>query len=259
MSADDFKKQLQAVNAALAPDFTAVGKAKTTSDISAALGKLSTDAAAQVSQISDNPPTNVVAAATELTAALKTLGSAADDEKATAGSKVCAGVSAAAALSRSDGANQVRTAVQHLVAADPAYTNVLTFVPAAVQDQNRRLTSGTVLRRASGPGKLTIHTADEDAVITLTKVGSKTPVTSVYVRASSTTELNNVPGATFDAYIAYGSDWDSTAHAFTRDCTFSKADSTFDFSSNDWELTLYKVANGNLTEVPVDPNQAPPP
>jgi hypothetical protein len=259
MSVDDFKKRLQGINGALAPDYAAVGKAKNTNDISAALDKLSNDAGSQVAQLPDDPPQNVESASREFADALKDLSSDAGDEKKDAGSKVCAGASAAAVLSRSSGADHVRTAVGHLVAADPAYANLLTFVPGPVQDQNRRLASGTVLRRASGPGKLTIHTADQDAVITLTKTGSKAPVASIYVRASSTTDLNNVPGSTFDAYISYGTDWDSGAHAFTRDCAFSKTDTSFDFSSNDWELTLYKVANGNMQEIPVDPNQAPPP
>ncbi|GAA1995525.1 hypothetical protein [Catenulispora subtropica] len=259
LSVDDFKKRLVDINGVLAPDFTAVGKAKGGKDISAALDKLADDANSQLQQIPDNPPRNVASASGELSDALKDLGSAASDEKGDAGSKVCAGGSAAAALSRSDGAGKVRTAAQHLAAADPAYADVLTFLPAPIQDQKRQLASGTVLRKGSGPGKLTIHTADEDAVVTLTRVGSKTPVASVYVRASSTTDLHNVPGATLEAYISYGTDWDNTAKAFTRDCAFSKADSTFDFSDSDWELTLYKVANGNLTEIPVDPNNAPPP
>ncbi|MFL6117519.1 MAG: hypothetical protein ACJ786_40130 [Catenulispora sp.] len=259
ISADDFKKRLQAVNAALGPDVTAVGKAHSVADISAALDKLAGDARAQVAQMPDNLPLNAASAGGELSAALRDLSSSASDEKKGAGSKVCAGGSAAAVLSRSDGAGHVRTAVQHLAAADPAYANTLTFLPAPIQDQNRRLTSGTVLRRASGPGKLTIHTADEDAVITLTRVGSKTPVASIYVQSNSTQDLKGVPGAAFEAYIAYGADWDSSAHAFTRDCAFSKADSKFDFSDSDWELTLYKVVNGNMDEIPVDPNQAPPP
>jgi len=259
LSVDDFKKRLADVNGVLAPDFSAVGKAKTGKDISAALDKLASDANAQLAQIPDNPPQNAASASKELSDALKKLGSSASDEKDDAGSKVCAGGSAAAVLSRSDGADRVRTAAQHLAAVDPIYANVLTFMPAPIQDQKRQLASGTVLRKASGPGKLTIHTADEDAVITLTHVGSKAPVASVYVRANSTTDLHNVPGAAFEAYISYGNDWDNVAHAFTRDCAFSKADSKFDFSDSDWELTLYKVANGNMEEIPVDPNQAPPP
>ena len=62
------------------------------------------------------------------------------------------------------------------------------------------------------------QSADEDAVITLTHVGSKTPVASIYVQSDSTQDLKGVPGSTFEAYIAYGSDWDSSAHAFTRNC-----------------------------------------
>jgi gas vesicle protein len=259
MSVDDFKKRLQGINGVLAPDYDALSKAKTTNDITTALDKLSKDAQSQVGQLPDNPPENVDSATTEFADALKDLGSSADDEKQDAGSKVCAGSSAAAALSRSSAADHVRSAAGRLAAGDPAYTNILTFMPGPVQDQNRRLATGAVLRRSSGPGKLTVHTADQDAVITLTHVGSKTPVTSVYVRANSTTDLNEVPAATFDAYIAYGTDWDDAAHAFTRDCAFSKTDQTFDFSNNDWELTLYKVANGNMQEIPVDPNQAPPP
>lgn len=259
ISADDFKKRLLAVNTALGPDVTGVGKARSVADIAAALDKLANDSRAQMSQIPDNLPPNAATAGGELSAALKDLSSDAADEKSDAGKKVCAGASAAAALSRSAGADHVRTAAQHLAAADPVYANTLTFLPAPIKDQNRRLTSGTVLRRASGPGKLTIHTADEDAVITLTRVGSKTPVASVYVQSNSSQDLRGVPGATFEAYIAYGADWDSGAHAFTRDCAFSKADSTFDFSDSDWELTLYKVVNGNMEEIPVDPNQAPPP
>ena len=259
MSADDFKKLLQDVNGVLAPDYAAVGKAKSANDISAALDKLATDAKSQVDKLPNNPPQNVEAASGEFADALSDLGTSADNEKQDAGSKVCAGSSASAALSRSSGADHVRAAVGHLAAADPAYANVVTFMPGPVQDQNRRLASGAVLRRASGPGKLTVHTADQDAVITLTHVGKKDPVTSVYVRANSTTDLNEVPAATFDAYISYGTDWDDAVHAFTRDCAFSKTDQTFDFSNNDWELTLYKVANGNMQEIPVDPNQAPPP
>ncbi|NUR58962.1 MAG: hypothetical protein HOV87_09850 [Catenulispora sp.] len=259
MSVDDYRKLLQGINGALAPDYAAVGKAKTANDIAGALDKLAKDAQTQVDQLPQYPPQNVDAASSEFADALKALVGSAGDEKQDAGSKVCAGSSAAAELSRSTGADRVRVAAGHLAAADPAYANVVTFVPGPVQDQNRRLASGAVLRRASGPGKLTIHTADQDAVITLTHVGNKNPVTSVYVRANSTTDLNEVPATKFDAYISYGTDWDDAAHAFTRDCAFSKTDQTFDFSNNDWELTLYKVANGNMQEIPVDPNQAPPP
>jgi hypothetical protein len=78
-------------------------------------------------------------------------------------------------------------------------------------------------------------------------------------QSNSETKLTGVPGKTFQAYVSSGTDWDSASQKFTRDCSFGLADSTFDFSSSDWTLTLTKQVGGNLDLTELDPVQAPGP
>lgn len=255
-----YVQSLDAVNAALKPDFEAVVNARSQDDVKSALGKLSQDATAQASQLPAEPPPDAVAAGQQLSSALTSLASSADSTASDVGYGLCTSGSATAELTRSDGAAALRDAAKALAAVNPSYANtVAAFLPAPIADQSRQLGNGQVLRGSSGPGSLDVSAADADAVITLTAAGSTTPVTSFYVRAGSQATLENIPAETFDIYVLSGVDWDGAAEKFSRDCSFAKTDSTWDFSSSNWQLTLSKQTDGNLTESTLSPDQAPKP
>jgi hypothetical protein len=260
MSSADYAVALTGVNTALGADYTAIVNASSEETLKDALAKLSGDATAELVAIPGNPPAEAADANGKLTQALNSLAAAASSTSDDVGSKVCTAGSAAAELTRSDGAGALRDAATALAAADPSYKDtVAKFLPAPIADQTRQLANGKVLRKSSGPGSLEIDSADEDAVVTLTITGTKTPTASIYVRANSKATLSNIPGKTFDAYITSGADWDSAAGKFTRDCSFGKADDTFDFSSSDWSLTLTKQVGGNLSVTDLGADDAPTP
>jgi hypothetical protein len=260
MSAAVYGQSLSVVNTQLAPDIEGVVNAESQDAVKTALGKLSTDARGLSSELPSDPPDSLSAPNQQLSAALTSLASSADATANEVGSAVCTSAAALAEFTRSDGASALRSAASALSAVDASYgKTVAGFLPAPIQDKTRQLSNGQVLRHSSGPGSLTINNADTDAVITLTPVGKKTSVASIYVRAGDKTTLGDIPGETFDVYVASGLDWDSATQKFTRKCAFSKADDTFDFSSNDWTLTLTAQIGGNLSVSTVGAGDAPNP
>lgn len=260
MSSAAYAQSLSTVGTQLAPDFQAVVNAESQDALKQALGKLSTDAQSLSDGLPSDPPDALSAPTNQLSQALNSLSSSADSTSKDVGSQVCTSASALAEFTRSDGAKAMRDAASALNAVDPVYGKaVAAFLPAPIADKNRQLPNGQVLRRSSGPGSLTINNSGTDAIVTLTKVGTKTPVASVYVRASANTTLSDIPGATFDIYISAGTDWDSAAQRFTRQCSYQKTDSTWDFSSSDWTLTLTEQINGNLSVSTLNPGDAPNP
>lgn len=260
MSSAAYEQSLTSVNAQLAPDVAAVVNAETPDAAKAALSKLSTDAQNLSGGLPSDPPDALSAPTQQLSTALGTLSTSADSTASDVGSAVCTSASALAEFTRSDGAKAMRDAATALGAVDPAYgKDVAGFLPAPIADQTRQLGNGQVLRHSDGPGSLTINNSGTDAVVTLTKVGTKTPVASVYVRGNANTTLSDIPGDTFDIYVSSGTDWDSAAQKFTRQCSFSKTDSTWDFSDSDWSLTLTPVVNGNLTVSQLGAGDAPNP
>jgi hypothetical protein len=260
MSSAAYGESLSTVNTQLAPDVQAVVNAESQDAVKTALGKLSSDARSLSSSLPNDPPNALSAPNQQLSTALNSLASSADSTANDIGSAVCTSAAALAEFTRSDGARALRSAASALSAVDAAYgKTVAGFLPAPITDKTRQLGNGQILRHSSGPGSLVINNADTDAVVTLTPVGTKKPVASIYVRASSHTTLGDIPGQTFDVYIASGLDWDSAAQKFTRQCGYSKADDTFDFSNNDWTLTLTKQINGNLSVSTLGAGDAPNP
>ena len=207
-----------------------------------------------------DPPDNLSSATSQLSQALSSFSSSASHTADDIGSAVCTSASALAEFTRSEGAKAMRDAASTLNAIDPAFGKAaVAFLPAPIADQTRQLTNGQVLRHSSGPGSLTINNSGTDAIVTLTKVGTKTPVASVYVRANADTTLKNIPGSTFDIYVTSGTDWDSASQKFTRQCSYQKTDSTWDFSDSDWTLTLTEQIGGNLSVSTLNAGDAPNP
>lgn len=260
MSSAAYAQSLSSVGTELAPDFQAVVNAHSPNEVKTALDKLSSDAQSLSGGLPNDPPEALSAPTDQLSKALDSLSSSADSTSKDVGSAVCTSASALAEFTRSDGAKAMRDVATALNAIDPAYGKAVAgFLPAPIPDKTRQLGNGQVLRHSSGPGSLTINNSGTDAIVTLTKVGTKTPVASVYVRANAKTSLDDIPGNTFDIYVTSGTDWDSAAQHFTRQCSYQKTDSTWDFSDSDWTLTLTEQVNGNLSVSTLNPGDAPNP
>ncbi|MEY9933991.1 hypothetical protein ABH926_008654 [Catenulispora sp. GP43] len=260
MSSAAYAQSLTAIGTELAPDFQAVANAHSTDDAKSALNKLSADAQTLSDGMPSDPPDALSASTTQLAQALRDFSTSAGTTASDLGSTVCTSAAALAEFTRSAGATSLRGVATSLNAVDPSYgKDLASFLPAPIADQNRQLGNGQVLRHSSGPGSLTINNSGTDAIVTLTKAGTKTPVASVYVRANANTTLSDIPGSTFDIYVSSGSDWDSAAQKFSRQCSYQKTDSTWDFSDSDWTLTLTRQVNGNLSVSTLNPGDAPNP
>ncbi|WP_370380597.1 hypothetical protein [Catenulispora sp. GAS73] len=260
MSSAAYGQSLSAVNSQLAPDFQAVVSAESQDAVKTALSKLSSDAQSLSNGLPSDPPDALSAPTSQLSQALSSLSSSANATAGDVGSGVCTSASALAEFTRSDGAKAMRSAATALSAIDASYgKDVAAFLPAPIADKTRQLPNGDVLRHSDGPGSLTINNSGTDAIVTLTKTGTKTPVASVYVRANADTTLDGIPGEAFDIYVSSGTDWDSAAQKFTRQCSFSKTDKTWDFTDSDWSLTLTPQVNGNLSSSTLNPGDAPNP
>jgi hypothetical protein len=264
----EYQTALSALDAALAPRFSAVFLSGTPDNLATAFKNAVNDIHTQgltFSQI--RPPTNVAAAHQDLVAALSALkndlsGLARAADKHT----LCTGGSGIPRAASGNGAHVLRLAAAAIAAADPAQSyKVGTFLPAAQPDPNRRPTNGDLgSGKRGGLGTLTIKAASTDAVIKVT--GGGRLIRNIYVRADSTVTVDAIPDGTFDVFFTTGTDWDSTAARFTRDCDFSKFDQGLSYQTKyfatgtqytTFTLTLYKSTLGNATTSDVDPNAFP--
>jgi len=217
-----------------------------------------------------DPPTAVQSAHAALLDAVATLATdLANAESAAAGGQVCAGSSATALISRSDGARQVRAAAAKVAAADPSHKyRVGGFMPPSQADRNQRLGNGTMIRSPTGgSGRLEIDNGGgNDTVVSMVRVGARTPVLTVYVRGGAKTNVGRIRDGTYRIFMTGGQDWDPALHVFTRNCNFQQFDNTFPFTttytangstSRGWKITLLPVVGGNASTSDVAPDNFP--
>ena len=182
---------------------------------------------------------------------------------AATGRDVCTGWAANAAISRAEGAADLRTAISALAAADPAAKYRFgSFLSGVSKDQNRRKANGSYLiRTTGGSGQFKIDNGNAtDTVINLVKAGSKKPAVSVYVRGKSKVTTGRIKDGTYQVFVSSGADWDGKR--FTRDCSYSKFDDSFAFRTTSrqytiWQITLKPTLGGNARSSSVDPEAFP--
>jgi len=117
---------------------------------------------------------------------------------------------------------------------------------------------------------LTIQTSDENAVCLLKDVSSGTVIRNEFIRKNSIFKLTGIPHGTYKLQYYTGLDWDNYYHVpntsiiggFKCDASFSESSDPsdwlrFEYSeqySNQYTVTLYKVANGNMETKEINPN-----
>lgn len=87
-------------------------------------------------------------------------------------------------------------------------------------------------------------------LVKLVDARARNDVMTVFVRGGTTVEVE-VPLGMFEVRYAYGEKWYGYKHLFGPDTVYSKAETTFDFSSDGnrvtgYTITLYGVRDGNL-------------
>jgi hypothetical protein len=101
-----------------------------------------------------------------------------------------------------------------------------------------------------------------DAIVCLVNLSTGKTIRNEYIRAGSTYKMNNIPSGTYYLKVYYGNDWNpslenfcGTKGAFESDTHFSKSDrysdyitvENSDYSYTTGTITLYSVANGNMS------------
>jgi hypothetical protein len=263
LTPEQYVQVLAASDTALAPTFRKLN----TSD-NAAFAKAAPVASSAIRAESEKlratqPPAAAATAHEQLTLELESLGDMVD-ESASAKPE-CPAASPWATVLQSGWADGIREDAKKLAAADPAY-KFGTFLPAAPKETKRRLKTGTFLKRSStgGSGHFKIKNGADDTTVSLvpTKGKKPKPILTVYVRGGGTFTAKGVRDGTYRVFTASGEDWDKGKKGFTRDCSFTKFDDTFTFSTTSfsasiWTITLTPVVGGNASTSDVDPKTFP--
>jgi hypothetical protein len=262
LTPQQYGQALAAADAAIAPAFRKLGTSDSAAFAKAAPAAVSAIRAEAEKLRAVQPPAGAASAHGQVTLELESLGDMVD-ESASA-KQECPAASPWAAVLQSGWADGIREDAKKLAAADPTY-KFGTFLPAAPKETKRRLKTGTFLKRATGgSGHLKIKNGADDTTVSLVPAKGKNPkpVLTVYVRGGGTYTATGVRDGTYRVYTASGEDWDKAKKGFTRDCSFSKFDDTFkftttSFSASIWTITLTPVVGGNASTSDVDPKSFP--
>jgi hypothetical protein len=117
--------------------------------------------------------------------------------------------------------------------------------------------------RYAGQAWITFKNSNvSDAIVCLVRVSSGKTIRNEYIRAGTNFTMNQIPSGTYYLKVYYGNDWNPTKEnfcgttgAFDSDEHFSKSDNYSDYievenseySYTTGEITLYTVANGNMS------------
>ncbi|AGZ44553.1 hypothetical protein [Actinoplanes friuliensis] len=257
-----YGQALAASDAAIGSTFGKLNTGDSTAFSKAAPAAASTIRAESQKLRAVDPPDGAESVHEQLMIELGSMGDMIED--AASAKQDCPAASPWASLLTSGWADGIREDAKKLTAADPSY-KFGKFLPAAPKETKRRLKNGAFLKRASGgPGHLKIKNGADDTTISLvpTKGKKPKPVLTVYVRGGSSFTAKGIKDGTYRIFTASGEDWNAGKKGFTRDCSFSKFDDTFkftttSFSSSIWTITLTPVIGGNASTSDVDPNAFP--
>ena len=258
----EYSQLLVTADAAIKTDFAKLNTTNPTSLKLAAPTAADTMRSQAEKLLAVTPPATAAAANSDLADELKAW---ADSVEESAGAKsACpAAPGPYPELLRSQFASDIRIAAKDLASADPSF-KFGSFLPAAPKEQKRRLGNGTYIKKPTsrGLGHLEIQNGAGDTTISLVPTSGKKPTLTVYVRSKGKFTATGVKDGTYRVYAATGEDWNAGKKGFTRDCGFTKFDSTFKFtttstSSTVWQIKLTPVENGNASTSTVDPDSFP--
>jgi hypothetical protein len=258
----EYSQLLAAADAAIKADFTKLNTSSKATLKTAAPTAAETMRDQAQKLLSVTPPAAAATANSDIATQLQSWADSLATD-ATAASSCIATPGPYADLLKSQFATEIRVDSKDLVTADPTF-KFGSFLPAAPKEKNRRLATGTYVKRPGnrGLGHLEIQNGAGDTTISLVPTGSKKATLTVYVRSKGKFTATGVRDGSYKVYSASGTDYDSAKKGFTRNCGFTKFDDTFKFtttstSSTIWQIKLTPVVGGNASTTDVDPGSFP--
>jgi hypothetical protein len=262
--------EIQLVDAAVPADeaVARVAAARTLADLNPRLDDAATeagDAAVQLGAIT--PPQDLSTEHADLVRAYEQLSTdVAGLSDSVQGRELCTPAGAIEKLRKTKGITALRE-VGESISAKNATVSVGTPTIKAPKSTLRRPDSGAMIHKGppSGNGALVIDNGGkQDAVVSL--VRKKKPIFSVYLRKGAKRTVSHIPDGTYRVYFTSGSRWDTTARAFSRNCSFVRFDDTIKFrtvrtatyiSLPRWRITLQPVFGGTARTRDIDPKDFP--
>ena len=132
---------------------------------------------------------------------------------------------------------------------------------AYIQPANGHVFADTT---GSGYSNLTVKAGDTPLFVRVEKVSNSSSYFSFYVRANSETTIYDIEDGDYYVIYATGKTWYGESELFGSGTSASMTDDVISFTTtysgdyvywNEVTLTLYPVADGNLTSTPVDPSR----
>lgn len=157
--------------------------------------------------------------------------------------------SAAAPVPTTVGSVPAQTLVSQTTPAHP--TGVLvtqTYRPD--RPKTGSLVSGRNLDNGYGALEVDNTAGSGDAVVVLTRSGSKTPLMAFYLRKGEVFHNSGIGDGTYDLYFILGEGWDPGAKEFTSGQRFQKFEDPLVYETignqyTEYTVTLYGVSDGN--------------
>jgi hypothetical protein len=209
------------------------------------------------------PPETIADAHDELDVALSDLSlDLASVESDASSNAVCSGPAALRRTGNGDGAAAVREAVARFAQSDPVEDYVVgTFVPEGGKERNRRGRNGDLRPgKRGGIGEMRITGSPDSDVLIKLRV-KKQGIRNVYVRKNSTVKVSRLPDGKYDVYVARGVDWNDKTGRFMRECSFSRLNSPFEFTTTSTQYTIGELELdtlfGNVPSTTLDPEEFP--
>ena len=114
-------------------------------------------------------------------------------------------------------------------------------------------------QQAVAPLEIRTESSGADYYVKLVNVATNEDTLTMFIRGGETIKVE-VPLGNYEIRYAAGSSWYGDVELFGSDTSYSKADTTFNFVDNGYQvsgysLTLYQVVNGNLETKALDKNQ----
>jgi len=120
--------------------------------------------------------------------------------------------------------------------------------PATGTDLRERLDWGT--------GELEVRNGTAgDAIVKLVTVdASPRAVLAVYIRSSDTFRITDIPDQQFRLVFSSGSHWSESTATFSCRQAAKEFEDLFDFSTSNWNVTLFGIPGGNAETSTLSPD-----
>ncbi|WP_147339331.1 hypothetical protein [Actinomadura spongiicola] len=253
LSTDAYTRKLTESAQSLSNALQVIGGAVKYSDVSARLSEARNAADRTKQALNDlTPPKDARTAHSQLVVALFQFSRDMDGiDQDVQGQRLCTVPAVQHRVGSATGARLLREAAARLQAAPGGHAFPATIADPGPRTEHRE-PNGRLLKKGArgGRGDLIVeNNGERDAVVSLTRSGKA--VFTVYVRRKGKTTIKDIADGTYRIMYTTGSDWDTKAKRFSRDCDVQQSvdDTTFSTTISGgyirWQNWRYIISPGS--------------